>query len=602
MRVLPAIFANFVLTVSALGFGTLLRSLFPKSFSTLDRVALTLLGGIGILGTVLFCVGQAWLTRPSIILVLVIGILLSAPDIMIAVRESRFRFATTSLPILPVVVVAIVFSVTAIGGLAEPVGDMNNDAIAYHYLAPKVWIRDALIRPVPDEVQTAFPVIVESHYAALMSLGGQRAPQFFAVISLISLLLIGASLGVRLGLDPSGAWWIAALVATMPAVYRGIYGGFIDAMMAAFVLAAARVGFDAEDLRHYALFGIFCGICMGTKYTGLIAWILLVICSFPILDSSRRATSRIAFKYVVYSCVIAVAVASPFYLRNWIFYGCPIYPPPPALLRFFSVRGAPPAVFLELQRAMLAATGGTGSSLRDFLLLPFNLTYHTANFRGAGGIGLSALALAPFGIVAHWRNPFAKRLLLFTFFQVIAWFVTAQVARYMLQTYAIGAIFGILGWGYVCRMGTKYARVVSVSVIAISILYGLFMIVPERLDDMHAALSSSFEAKRNYQETPREATFQFINNDPSVAKILILDRGIAAYYIDKPYIKPFGRWGEQTIRGGTDVVSVMAQLPSFRVTHILDSVSDSGSFYLGENPPNLKLVFQTNNERVYRIE
>ena len=58
MRVFPAIFANVVLFASALGFGGLLRRLFPQSFSPIDRLAFTLLGGLGLLGTVLFCVGS----------------------------------------------------------------------------------------------------------------------------------------------------------------------------------------------------------------------------------------------------------------------------------------------------------------------------------------------------------------------------------------------------------------------------------------------------------------------------------------------------------------------------------------------------------------
>ena len=39
------------------------------------------------------------------------------------------------------------------------------------------------------------------------------------------------------------------------------------------------MAFDAEQPGHYALFGIFCGISMGTKYTGIIAWALLIFCS-----------------------------------------------------------------------------------------------------------------------------------------------------------------------------------------------------------------------------------------------------------------------------------------------------------------------------------
>src|ERR1700674_1289712 len=312
MNMLAAIVGNIVLVVSALGFGSLFHRLFPKTFSGLDRITMTLLGGLGLLGTILFCVGQVWFSRSAILLVLFLGVLLSRAPLALAGRECRSALARGSLPVFPVAIVFSVLLVTAIGGLALPVGDMNDDSIAYHYLGPKVWLREGGIRPVPDEVMTYFPVVVETQYAALMSLGGQRAPGFFAVIGLGSILFTAASLAIRLGVDAPGAWWTAALIAAMPAVYRGAYGGFLDALLAGFVLAAARLAFDAEQPEHYALFGIFCGISMGTKYTGLIAWPLLIFCSFLVSVWAYRRHPATVLKSLGISCATAIVLASPF--------------------------------------------------------------------------------------------------------------------------------------------------------------------------------------------------------------------------------------------------------------------------------------------------
>jgi hypothetical protein len=602
MNLPAAILGNIVLAASALGFGSLFQRLFPKTFSDLDRLIMTLLGGLGLLGTILFCVGQVWFSRSAILLILVFGILLSRRPLSLAGRMCRSSFSRGSRPFIPVAIVFCVLLVTAVGGLALPTGDMNNDSIAYHYLGPKVWLREGVIRPVPDEVLTYFPVVVETQYAALMSLGGERAPGFFAVIGLASILLSAASLSIRLGLDASGAWWSAALIAAMPAVYGGAYGGFLDALFASFVLAAARMAFDAQQPKHYALFGIFCGISMGTKYTGIIAWALLIFCSFVVsvpADSRRGAT---VLKSLGISCATAIAIASPIYIRNWILYGCPIYPPPPLLLHFFTPKNMLPAVMQALLKNVREKGQGMGRGLIDFILLPFNLTYHTANFRGAGGIGLAPLALGPFGMFARRRDAFAKGLILFAVLQTAAWFVTAQESRYLIPIYVIGAIFGVLGWQYTARSVSRNARALSAVTIAISILYGLFIIIPDRVEDVHAALSSSFEAKRRQLEIPRVASFDYINGEPSVKKVLILNEGIAAYFVDKAYVKPFGRWGEQTLPGATDVPKVMSQLPSLGVTHILDVTSEDGSFHLPDHPPGLTLVFERGDQRIYRVD
>jgi hypothetical protein len=602
MRLLSPIIANIFLVTSALGFGTLLRRLFPKGFSLLDCLAMTLLGGLGTLGTILFCAGQFRFSRTVIISILCLGVLLGFSFIARIMQEFRTAHLKSSPPWLPLVTILSVLIATAVGGLAAPIGDMNYDPIAYHYLGPKVWLREGVIRPVPDQVLTYFPVAVETQYAALMSLGGQRAPGLFAIVSLISILLIAASVAIRIGIDAPGAWWAAALIAAMPAVYRGAYGGFLDVLFAGFVLAAARICFDAEQPRHYALFGIFCGISMGTKYTGVVAWVLLVFCAFVISMWARPRTYGTILRHLIISCAVAIGVASPVYLRNWILYGCPVYPPPPVLLRYFNAKNMSPEVMRELVSSMLADGGGMGRGIKDFFLLPYNLTYHAANFSGAGGIGLAPLALAPFGLVVSRRNPFALGLVLFSTLQMCAWFTTAQVSRYAIHIYVIAAIFGVLGWQYVIGAASSYGRNLCALVIAISILYGAGMIIADRTDDIHATLSSSFEAQRRQKEIPYVQSFDYINGNPSVRKVLILNESVAAYFIDKPYIKPFGSWGARTLPGVTDVPEVMSQLANLHASHVLDVRLKNGLFKLPDKPPGLTLVSEWQDQRIYRID
>jgi hypothetical protein len=601
MRLLQPIIANILLFASAIGFGNLIPTLSPKIYSRIDSVSVTLLGGLGILGTLLFIVGQSWFSLIPILIIVVVGILLSVRPILSALRQARHIIGEMQVPLLPLAILGTVLVVTALAGLALPTGDMNNDSIAYHYLGPSVWLKQGVIRAVPDETLTYFPAVIETQYGALMALGSQRAPQLFSVISLLAILLAAASLATRMGLDQRGIWWSLTLLATMPALYRGLYGGFVDTLFAAFVLLAARLLFDAERPTEFAVCGIFCGLAMGTKYTGIMAFGLLAISLIAIAVWTKDRPTSLIFKGLVLTGFAAIVVASPFYLRNWLLYGCPIYPPPPALLRFFSPPGLSPDVMRELLKNVRETGEGMGKTPMNFLLLPFNLTYHTADFRGGGGIGLVPFVLGPFGLFALRRETFARKMALFAALQTVGWFATAQVSRYLIPVYVIGLIFGIIGWRYIQKSASRYGKSLAALAVAISILYGLEIILPDRSKDMHAALSPKFEELRRHAEIPYIASFDYINNEPFVQKVVILYPHVPGYFIEKHYIKPFGRWGEQTIPGASNVAQVMAQLPSLNATHVLDVKPSGGWFSLPDNNPGLTLVFSNHDQRIYRI-
>lgn len=600
MTALTASLANAVLFIAALGFGSLLCRFIPERFSALDRFAVVLLSGIGLLGTFIFCIGLFWFTRPSIILILFFGAVLGLKFFAKAMPEFLEALARVSLPVLPALIVSAVLLVTCVGGLAEPVGDIKSDQIAYHLLGPKVWLRNAVIAPVPDEAYTAFPAVVETQYAAVMSIGGQRAPEFFSVIALISILLIGASLAIRFGLGPSGAWWTAALMITMPVLYRGAFGGFVDAIYSALVLAALRIGFDAGRPGQYALCGMLCGFAMGTKYTGLIATIVLLLCVFLFGTSAPGQKKHRALKYILIACSAAI-VAAPWYLRNWVLLGSPIYPPPPLLSCIFNVRYLSPDAIRLFHDSIWKAGEGMGHGTLDFLLLPFHLTFHPANFlNGAGGIGLAPLAFAPFALLARRHERIAQAFALFALLQTIAWFITEQEARFLIHVYVLAALFAVCGWRQVTRTSSRVVPALAVLVVAVSITYGLFMIVSARADDVRSALSASFETKRERDEIPFLDSFRYLNRGPSVTKVLVLNPRVPTYYLDKHYLKPIGRWGEHALPESDDLEEILRELPGLQISDILDVQLDGSPFRLPEHPKALTLVFEQAGQRIYR--
>jgi hypothetical protein len=600
---LRALFGVVMLALAGFGCGAWIANVLPATCNRIERLGISLLGGLGIFSLALFLIGQISFSRTIVVTALSAAVLLSVRPLWRA--RKNLSFTPQTIPrdaFLPGLIVLVVLILTAVSGTAEITGDWNVDAVAYHLLGPTVWLREDVIRPVLDNSHTAFPQIPETLFAVLLAVGGDRAPDFSSWLTLGLLLLISAGLGMRMGLSASQGWWVAAIVATMPAVYAGSHNCFVDGLFAAFVLAAARIGFDAEDNKAWAIFGIFCGLAMGTKYTGLLAVPALAICCAFVTLNRNPLNRNIAIRNLGCALAIAAAVALPFYLRNWILLGCSIYPPPPGYASFCSPKYFPRQAIQQFHNYIYQRGAGLGRGWLAFLKLPFNLTYHTANFHGAGGIGLCPLGLAPFGIIAMRRNIVARALVLFAVLLTCLWFFTQQESRFLIHAYVVAAIFPVAGWNYVSTRYSRLQRLTAAAVAGISILYGLLMIVRAQTENLHAVVSPNFAQFRSAHEIPYLASFDYLNSDASVKKILILDRSVPPYYLRKPYVKPVGQWGELTLPQILNSLEALPHARELHVTHILDVVSPVSGFQIERPPSNFELVFQSSGQRIYRVD
>ncbi|HXL22051.1 MAG TPA: hypothetical protein VOA78_06280 [Candidatus Dormibacteraeota bacterium] len=601
---LRALIGVGLVSVVSLAVGSWIANcLSTSSFLRLDRLAVGLLGGFGLFSLILFIVGQFSFGLKAIVIAFCVAIVTSAPSIL---RFARTLSGTLSdlrtVPKIPLIIVGLVLVFTGVTGLAEVTGDWSNDTVAYHLLGPKVWLRNGVIRPVPDNSHTAFPQTAETMYGALLAIGGGRAPCFSSFVTFGMLLLITSSLAMRCGLDATGAWWVAALVATMPAVYSGSVNCFVDGIYAAFVLAAIRIGADAERNRDWAIFGIFCGLAMGTKYTGLLAFPIILLCIVWLRNGLQQKGWRENSTGILVAIGCACAIAAPYYLRNWIFLGCPIYPPPPGFGQVCSPKYLSPQAVAEFHAYIHERGGGLGRGFIAFVKLPFNLTYHTSNFHGAGGIGLAPLAFGPIGFIAARRNLLIRTLAVLSFFLLSIWFVTQQESRFLIHVYVIAEIVSVIGLRHVQLRGKSLPLVLPILLVATSLGYGLFMIGKGWPTGVKDVFSERYAEQAQKANIPFLQSFKFLNSSPEVKKVLILDRSVTPVYLDKDYIKPLGQWGELTLPGVSTPLEALKAAHELGVSHVLDVNSEVASFQIVGSRAGVTLVLEARNQRVYRID
>jgi len=597
--VLRVILTIAVLAVTAFGAGSWISPRLSPTFTKLDRLALSWLGGIGLLSLSLFIVGQWRFSRTTVGAVCLVALLFAVRPLVQLTGEIRNGYREHRNLKAPALIVLPILFMIGFSSLAEITGDWSIDAVSYHLLGPKVWIREAVIRPVPDNCHTAMPQTGETLFATAMIFGGLRSSGLWNFTTFLALLLISASIAKRAGLTSSETWWAILLIITMPAVVTGSTHAFVDGLYAAFVLAAARVAFDGVTNADFLIVGIFGGLALGTKYTALLAFPTVLLCLLikRILEGQFKLPG---VKKILIASIVAGVVASPYYLRNWALLGSPIYPPPPLLWRFFHAKYLSTDVILGFHEYIRQRGRGFGRGIGAFLLLPFNLTYRTSNFFGAGGIGICPLGLSPFGIAAAWRNVFARTLAILGFLLLVIWFVTQQESRFLLHGYVLSAIFAVFGLRY-AKLRSWLSRALAAVMVSASVAYGAYML-KYTVSDAKTVVSSKAAAIRQQKTIPYLESYTFLNHDLSVRRVLILDRTVLPYYLDKPYVKPVGPWGERTLPGEPDAPEALRRVREWNVSHVIDVQSELAPFVVPSGTSGLSLVFESQGQRIYRVE
>ena len=345
--------------------------------------------------------------------------------------------------------------------------------------------------------------------------------------------------------------------------------------------------------------GVFAGLAAGVKYTGLINMALLaaVLLFMPALDTSFRG--RLGNAAVL--MFVGMVVCLPWYVRNTLQLGTPIYPPPPLVSRFVQAKAFPSEAVSEFQEYIRERGKGYGRGPLELGLLPLNVTYRPAAFHGAGGIGLVPLAFLPFVRKRSRRNAVFRSWWLWSGLFVLAWFVTQQEARFLIPVLGVTAAVGAIGAQDLWLAGPRITRTLVGFLVAMSVAYGGLTDCFTHREKIASVFSKRAEAKRIAAIPARDA-FDFLNSSPEVKSVLVLSRYLPCYFLHKPYLKVRGQYLEEPIPGVPDVKTALKQAANLHVTHILDVQGLFGfPFELTEPPDPNELVFSSPDAHIYRV-
>ena len=259
------------------------------------------------------------------------------------------------------------------------------DSLSTHLLLPQAYLNDGRVSYLPWQVMSGMPQNAEMLYTLAMAAGGAPAATTlgwgFALLAVLGLL---GYLFNRLGSRP--AWVGAAALLCGYSTLMLSASGYVEWLALWFGLGVLVLLDDwrqAGEKRSLVLAGVFIGLAVGTKYTaGVVALAGLAALAW---HAWKRKSNLL--KSATLLGFSGLAAALPWFIKNWITTGNPVYP-------FFFGGGA----MTDLRMQVWQNVPIYGNWL-DIVFLPLRATY--LGMEGASGymaaigpllLGLGALA------------------------------------------------------------------------------------------------------------------------------------------------------------------------------------------------------------------
>src|SRR5216683_1286625 len=389
------------------------------------QIAERSLAGAGAWSLAWFFLGVLPLYRASVAaLALLVGLALAGRAVA-RVRITAGDIARTAgWGALSLVVTGQILALVA--ALAPPTA---KDTLLYHYALPKAWIAAGRAIEIPYNIAGYYPLGVEMHAVWAMLLGaplGARVAEAAAgaTLFLFAPLLVMTVYGWarERGADRAWAATAALVIAWIPSAYEVAASAYVDLALA---------GYTALAVRAFGRWWV-------SGQPGQLAWVAAGIGgALSIKLSAAFLLLPLALLGLLHA--LGVTLAAPWYVRNWIRTGSPLFP-------FYLEIWPAQAPGWDLERSRLYETlfslyGDVRGPL-DYLWSPIRLAVAAQPDQPAfydGVLGIVFVLALPLLAWALWRRHLDVELRLAVLISAglfVFWLFSSQQLRYLLPAAA----------------------------------------------------------------------------------------------------------------------------------------------------------------------
>src|SRR5919205_490587 len=317
-----AVAVSFVL----LSVGHSLTKRFSLQFvNSAEHLAFSFFLGTGVVGLLVLFLGLLGLLRGwAILALLLLALALTARDLS-QLSQNLLRAAQTAFEAKLVAGVFIVFvALLVLRTLAPP---HVADELIYHLPVPLQFVQAGRVFPSYDNSLGNMPFLVHMIYAIFLLAGSDIAAKLFSLfVAMATAVLLYAFccryITRRVGVIALFAFLASGMIVELAVTTR------IDVSLAGMLFACTYAMINYLSTRSRAwlwLSAVFAGFSLGIKHTAAL-WIFLVGILYLVeMIRSREGVLQV-LKYGVMYTLLALAVASPWYIKNAVWFHNPIYP------------------------------------------------------------------------------------------------------------------------------------------------------------------------------------------------------------------------------------------------------------------------------------
>jgi 4-amino-4-deoxy-L-arabinose transferase-like glycosyltransferase len=471
---------------------------------------------------------------------------------------------------------------------------VSRDALIHHLAIPKLWIRHGGFFETPWAPFSYFPMNIDLLYLVPLVFGNDLVP---ALIHMLFGLGTGTLVYAYLKNQAGKAWGMLGLLVfvSTPMVMRLSITAYVDLGMIFFTTASVLSYLRWRDGRYenanWLLFSAACmGLAAGTKYNALISWLFLngALCFLYARDTGEQVK---AVRWAALFFLVALAVVSPWLVKNLVLKGNPIYPLMNDLFTF-SHGGREAAGFLA---AGDADRGGYnlfrnrtllyGEEAWQILLLPVRIFFegrdHSPQHYDGVLSPLFALAI-PFAFIGNRGGHRSFFFLFIVFVFLVSIFMADVRIRYILPILPFMTILAVTG----IRNGTEWLqgrrndalRLASGAVLfAVALLLAVNLVyLGSRFADIRPLpylLGEESRVEFLSRQVGSYPAIAFINRTlPDDAVVYLLFLSGRGYYLDREYVHHVGLEAaivRGMVRSSADAATLAAFLRSLGGTHLL---------------------------------